>query len=140
EITKVYAEGRELLAPHRGRKLITFHDAWGYFAKEVGVKIAAVVTPIPGVDGSLKHRMELEALVKSGEVSAIFVEPQYDPAVANQIAKATGAPTFVLDTAESTPKKLEDFSFLAIVRSNIAELKRALDLTAPKAATATAAK
>lgn len=139
ELEAVYSEGVAQLAPHKGRKLITFHDAWGYFAKETGVQIAAVVMPTPGVDGSLKHRTELENLIRSGEVSAIFVEPQYDPGVAKQISAATGAPTFVLDTAEATRKPLAEFRLVDVIRSNMQELKRALDQTGKKRVEAGAA-
>jgi len=129
ELEAVYAEGVAKLEPYRGRKLITFHDAWGYFAKETGVRIAAVITPVPGVDGSLKHRQELENLIRTGEVSAIFVEPQYDPSVAKQISAATGAPAFVLDTGETTSKELEEFRLVDMIRSNIDELARAMAMT-----------
>src|SRR5208283_414562 len=46
--------GTELL-PYKDRKIITFHEAFPYFAQEFGLKIAAVVEREPGSEPSAKE-------------------------------------------------------------------------------------
>jgi zinc/manganese transport system substrate-binding protein len=77
--------------PRNQRRLVTNHDAFGYFAKEYGF----TVMPIAGVSkndqpGS-KKVAELIAEIKQAKVKAIFSEDVANPKVIQEITRETGA-------------------------------------------------
>ncbi len=77
--------------PRDQRKLVTNHDAFGYFAKEYGF----TVYPIAGVSkndqpGS-KKVAALIAAIKAQGVKAIFSEDLENPKVIGEITRETGA-------------------------------------------------
>ena len=65
------------LAPYKGRSIITFHEAFPYFAREFGLKIAAVMEREPGSEPSAKELAETVDLIKKTGIAALFSEPQY---------------------------------------------------------------
>ena len=76
--------------PHDRRKLVTNHDAFGYFAKEFGF----TVYPIAGVSkndqpGS-KKVAGIVAAIRAQGVKAIFSESSENPKVIQQITRETG--------------------------------------------------
>jgi zinc/manganese transport system substrate-binding protein len=77
--------------PRDQRKLVTNHDAFGYFAKEYGF----TVMPIAGVSkndqpGSKKVAELIEEIKKAG-VKAVFSEDVANPKVIQEITRETGA-------------------------------------------------
>lgn len=87
------------LAPYKGTKIITFHEAFPYFAQEFGLEIAAVVEREPGSEPSAKDLADTVDLVKKAGVTYLFSEPQYPDSAAKAIAQETGAIVYVLDPA-----------------------------------------
>lgn len=77
--------------PRDKRKLVTNHDAFGYFARDYGF----TVMPISGVakndqPGS-KNVAELIAKIKATGVKAVFSEDVANPKVVQEITRETGA-------------------------------------------------
>ncbi len=111
------------LAPYKGRSIITFHEAFPYFAQEFDLKIAAVVEREPGSEPSAKELADTIELVKKNGIPALFSEPQYPDAAAGTIAKETGAKVYVLDPAVTGP---DDYgSYINIMENNLKVLKQA---------------
>ena len=109
------------LALYKGRSIITFHEAFPYFAQEFGFKIAAVVEREPGSEPSAKELADTIELVKKNDILALFSEPQYPAAAAGTIAKETGAKVYVLDPAVTGP---DDYNaYINIMENNLATLK-----------------
>jgi zinc transport system substrate-binding protein len=107
----------------RQRRFIAFHPAWVYFARRYGLEQAAVIERSPGREPSPK---ELTAIVETARrigARAIFAEPQFSPKAAEAIARESGARVLVLDPLGSS---LEDRSYLAMIRFNVAQLALAL--------------
>ncbi|MGE5197725.1 MAG: metal ABC transporter substrate-binding protein, partial [Deltaproteobacteria bacterium] len=77
------------LAPYRGRKIITFHEAFPYFAREFGLEIAAVVEREPGSSPSAKELADTIELIRKSRIKALFSEPQYPDIAAKTIARET---------------------------------------------------
>ena len=95
-----------------GKEIVTFHEAFPYFADEFGLIIAAVVEREPGTEPSPKELAEIIDKIKTLPVKVIFTEPQYSPAAAQTIANETGAKIYTLDpivTGEATPVALDDY-------------------------------
>jgi len=112
------------LAPYSGSKIITFHEAFPYFAREFGFKIVAVVEREPGSQPSAKEMAQTIRLVKDKGITALFSEPQYPSVAAYAIAEETGAKVYVLDPAVSGPDDYD--AYINIMENNLAVLKKAL--------------
>jgi ABC-type Zn uptake system ZnuABC Zn-binding protein ZnuA/ABC-type Mn2+/Zn2+ transport system permease subunit len=79
--------------PSAERKLVTDHDAFGYFAQRYGIKIVGAVIPslTTAAQPSAGDTAKLIALVRREHVRAIFPESSINPRLAQTVARATGA-------------------------------------------------
>ena len=111
------------LAAYKGRSIITFHEAFPYFAQEFDLKIAAVVEREPGSEPSAKELADTIELVKKNGIPVLFSEPQYPAAAAGTIAKETGAKVYVLDPAVTGPDDYD--AYIDIMKDNHKVLKHA---------------
>jgi ABC-type Zn uptake system ZnuABC Zn-binding protein ZnuA/ABC-type Mn2+/Zn2+ transport system permease subunit len=81
--------------PAADRKLVTDHDAFGYFARRYGIKVVGAVIPSQTTQAqpSAKDVSELVDLIEREGVRAIFPESSLSGRVADAIARQTGAST-----------------------------------------------
>ena len=110
------------------REIITFHEAFPYFASEFHLEIVGVVEREPGSEpsaGELAHTIQL---VRKSHVKALFVEPQYPAKSAEIIQRETGVPVSILDPAVTGPKEPAQArdSYLRAMESNLKTLAKAL--------------
>jgi zinc/manganese transport system substrate-binding protein len=79
--------------PASRRKLVTDHDAFGYFARRYGIEVVGAVIPSQATQAqpSAKDLSELARTVEDEGVSAIFPESTLSPKLAEAIARQTGA-------------------------------------------------
>jgi ABC-type Zn uptake system ZnuABC Zn-binding protein ZnuA/ABC-type Mn2+/Zn2+ transport system permease subunit len=79
--------------PRPRRKLVTDHDAFGYFAKRYGIDVVGAVIPSQTTQAqpSAKDLHELVGLIEREGVEAVFPESSVSPKVAEAIARQTGA-------------------------------------------------
>ena len=73
------------------RRLVTFHDAFPYFAREYGLEIVGVAVEAPGQDPSAAEIAALIEAIKAAHVKAIFSEEQFPTQLVDQLAASTGA-------------------------------------------------
>jgi len=107
------------------RDLITFHEAFPYFAREFGLRVVGVIEREPGSEPSAGELADSIALVRRTGVRALFAEPQYSPRAIETIARATGVPVRTLDPVVSGPD--EDDAYLRLMRANLIVLKAGLE-------------
>ncbi len=109
------------------RDIVTFHEAFPYFAKEFNLNIVSVVEREPGTEPSPR---ELEATVEQVRklpVKVIFTEPQYSRGAADTIARETGASVYALDpvvTGDADDSAKD--AYLHAMERNASVLKTAL--------------
>ena len=99
------------MLPHK--EIVTFHEAFPYFAAEFGLKIVAVIEREPGTEPTPQELAETIEKINALPVKVIFTEPQYSPKAAETIARETGAQIFTLDpivTGEAKPENLLDYT------------------------------
>ena len=111
--------------PHKD--IVTFHEAFPYFAEEFGLHILGVIEREPGADPTPAELETTIEQVKALPVKVLFAEPQYSPAAAETIARETGAKLYSLDpvvTGEATPDAKD--AYLEAMRKNMETLKEAL--------------
>jgi ABC-type Zn uptake system ZnuABC Zn-binding protein ZnuA len=75
------------------RKLVTDHDAFGYFARRYGIDVVGAVIPSQTTQAqpSAGDLAALTAVIERERVKAIFPESSVSPKLATAIARATGA-------------------------------------------------
>ncbi len=78
--------------PAGNRKVVTNHDAFGYFFARYGLEFVGAVFPVSSKEGqvSAKELAALADLIKSTGVKAVFAEEEVDPKVARELARDTG--------------------------------------------------
>jgi ABC-type Zn uptake system ZnuABC Zn-binding protein ZnuA/ABC-type Mn2+/Zn2+ transport system permease subunit len=78
--------------PASQRKLVTDHDAFGYFANRYGLAVVGAVIPSQTTQAqpSAKDLSELADTIEAEKVKAIFPESSLSPKVADAIANQTG--------------------------------------------------
>ena len=118
------AELSAMLSPVAGEKIITFHEAFPYFANAYGIEIAGVIEHEPGEEPGTREIAQTCDLVTSLGIRALFVEPQYPQKAAETIARETGAGIFTLDPVVSGDGTKE--SYETIMRENARVLLEAL--------------
>lgn len=114
----------DALEDAKSRNIVTFHEAFPYFAKEFGLNIVAVVEREPGSEPSAREMAETIETVRRAGVTALFAEPQYPVKAAEAIARETGARVYMLDPAVTGP--MEPDAYLRIMERNLEVLKHAL--------------
>lgn len=85
------------LQKFEGESIITFHNAFPYFAKEFGINVLGVVNHEPGEEPSAKEILKIVNKIKQNGIKAIFTEPQYPDSAAKTISKETGVQIYTLD-------------------------------------------
>jgi ABC-type Zn uptake system ZnuABC Zn-binding protein ZnuA len=76
--------------PAANRKLVSYHDAFPYFAAAYGLTIVGTVVPAPGQDPSAGQVVALIDAIRASGVKAIFSEAQFNPKVEQQLAAEAG--------------------------------------------------
>jgi zinc/manganese transport system substrate-binding protein len=85
--------------PQADRKLVAFHDALPYYAREYGLTIVGVVVDAPGQDPSAGEIADLIDAIGAADVRLILSEVQFPDTLVRQIAGETGA-TVVSDLVD----------------------------------------
>jgi zinc/manganese transport system substrate-binding protein len=113
--------------PAERRKIITTHDAFGYFGAAYGIAFIAPQGVSTESEPSAKDVARIIAQIRAQKIPAVFLENVSDPRLLNQIARETGAKiggTLYSDalTDSSGPAP----TYVDMVRHNVRELAAAL--------------
>jgi zinc transport system substrate-binding protein len=79
-----------MLEPVKGAPLVTYHDAFGYFADHYGLDFAGSVALGDAATPGAARLAGLRGKLEAGGVVCLFPEAQHDPALALQLAEGTG--------------------------------------------------
>lgn len=123
-------EVREAVAqiPADRRKVISTHDAFGYFAAEYGIQFVAPLGVSTETEPSARDIAVIIGQIKAQKIPAVFLENISDDRLIRRIAAETGAKvggTLISDglTGEKGPAP----TYIDMVRHNIKALTSALD-------------
>jgi len=129
-----YAAGMNKLAGELsalGKKLannriVTQHGVFDYLARDMGLKIVAVVQTEGGREPSAAELIEIVGTVKREKAGAVFTEPQYSARIGQTIARETGVPSAVLDPTATGPNDAPLDYYETVMRRNLATLASVL--------------
>jgi zinc/manganese transport system substrate-binding protein len=131
-LTKLEAldhEVRETVAriPPDRRKVISTHDAFGYFAAAYDVTFVAPEGVSTETEPSARDIATIIAQIKKERIPAVFLENVSDPRIMRQIASETGAAIGgTLYSDSLTNEKGEAPTYIAMVQHNISIIASAL--------------
>lgn len=106
------------------RNIVTFHEAFPYFAQEFNLHIVGVIEREPGSEPSAKELSDTIEQIKTLGVKALFSEPQYPATAAEAISKETGASVYKLDPAVTGDMDAD--AYIRVMEKNLAVLKEAM--------------
>lgn len=86
-----YAKAKIAAVPKEKRKVLTSHDAFGYFGKEYDVTFLSPLGVSTETEASAADVAKLIKQIKRENVKVYFFENSNDPRLVKQIASATGA-------------------------------------------------
>lgn len=69
---------RDILAPYRGTKILTYHKTWTYFIDWAGFQEAGTIEPKPGIPPSPRYVAYITKLARSSDIKLVISSP-YDP-------------------------------------------------------------
>jgi len=85
-----WARERIAAVPAERRKVVSFHDAFPYFAAAYGLEIVGTVIDAPGQDPSAGEIAGLIDDIRASGATALFGEAQFNPELARTIAEEAG--------------------------------------------------
>ncbi len=107
------------------KDIVTFHEAFPYFANEFGLNIVSVVEREPGTEPSAGELAESIDTIKETNCKVLFAEPQYSQKAAESIANQTGAEVYLLDPVVTGEKNAPADSYIKAMDENLKVLVEA---------------
>lgn len=116
DLDAVDARIARALAPLKGKDLLVFHPAFGYFADAYGLRQVAV--EIEGKEPGARALATLIDRARASGAKVIFVQPQFSPKSAEAVARAIGGAVVPMDPLAQ--------DYLANLEAMAAKVRRAL--------------
>jgi manganese/iron transport system substrate-binding protein len=112
--------------PLQQRTMIVFHNAWQYYNDRFGIRTVGVIELAPGQEPNPSYIGTLVDLARKYHVRAVFSEPEYNPKIAQTLAKSAGIRTVsdLYDDSISNNPKVHDY--ISMLRYDTNEIVQAL--------------
>jgi len=114
QLEDLFNQGQAKLSTLTDKRLITFHEAFAYFAQDFGLEIAATIEPFPGKEPTAQYLAQVSAIIDKYHIKALFKEPQLSSVVLEGLARDKGIAILTLDPEGGTAN-----SFIQMMRNNI---------------------
>jgi zinc transport system substrate-binding protein len=116
-------ELRSGLASCRSDDLVTGHVAFAYLAQRYGLRQEGIAGLSPDAEPDAATLRDLAAYVREHGVTTVYTETLASPALADTLARETGATVAVLDPVEGITSASRGNDYLQVMRSNLATLR-----------------
>jgi ABC-type Zn uptake system ZnuABC Zn-binding protein ZnuA len=100
---------REMLAPHRGAHVVSYHDSWPYFYRAYGLIELGVIEDRPGVPPTPQHLANLVRQMKEQSARVVVLESWYPPDTAAAVARLAGARLVVVPQSPGAVPGTEEY-------------------------------
>lgn len=120
-----YIAERAATIPEDRRKLVTFHDAFPYFAEAYGFELVGVVVRNPDAEPSSREVAGVVREIEEENVPAIFTEPQFNAGLADTIAREADVEVYELYSDTLTEEEAGG-TYVDMMRTNIDRITEAL--------------
>ncbi len=112
--------------PAGNRKLVTFHDAFPYFARHFGFELVGVILRNVGQDPTAAELADLVATVRAAQVKAVFSEAQFNPKLARTLADEAGISQVVTTIYNDALGPAPADTYLGMMSWNVDQIVMAL--------------
>jgi zinc/manganese transport system substrate-binding protein/manganese/iron transport system substrate-binding protein len=112
--------------PTSDRKLVTFHDAFPYFAAHYGFEVIGVILANVGQEPSAADLAALVQKVKAAHVKAVFSEAQFSPKLVQTLAQEAGVTSVVTTLYNDTVGPPPYDTYLKMMAWNVDQIVRSL--------------
>jgi ABC-type Zn uptake system ZnuABC Zn-binding protein ZnuA len=112
--------------PAASRKLVTFHDAFPYFARHFGFELVGVVLANVGQEPTAADLAALVQKVRAAGVKAVFSEAQFNPKLAQTLADEAGIKQVVTTLYNDALGPAPADSYPGMMRWNVDKIVEAL--------------
>lgn len=100
----------------QNKELVTFHNAFAYFADDLGLEVIASIEEFPGKEPTAAYLKSVGELIQEENIKVLFKEPQLSDAVIKPLAEDYGAQVLTLDPIGGIDGRE---SYLSMMRYNI---------------------
>lgn len=122
-LTRLDADLKAALGAFHDQPILTYHDAFPYFARRYGLRIAGVLEETPEVPPSARHLAALANIIRTEKVSVIFSEHGSSPRLPQMMGRDYHMQVAILNTLETGDLKPEAYE--VGMRQNLQTLKDA---------------
>jgi ABC-type Zn uptake system ZnuABC Zn-binding protein ZnuA len=112
--------------PAANRKLVTFHDAFPYFARHYGFELVGVILANVGQEPTAGELADLVEKVKATGVKAVFSEAQSSPKLAETLAQEAGVTKVVTTLYNDALGPAPADTYIGMMRWNVDQIVAAL--------------
>lgn len=123
------ADFEQGLATCRTRTIVTSHAAFHYLAAQYDLTQEPIAGIDPSNEPSPSQLADITDLVREQGITTIFTEELVSPAIADTIARETGATTATLDPIEGLSDDTKDETYVTLMEKNLATLTKANSCT-----------
>ncbi len=108
-------------------RVVTQHGVFDYLARDMGLKVVAVVQEHAGQEPSAAEMLNIVKTIRHEKAKAIFTEPQYPQKIGQTIAKEAGIAAETLDPVATGPENASLDYYETVMRKNLNILKKILN-------------
>ncbi len=94
ECERKFSGWQTTMKPLAGRKIITYHSSWAYFANAFQLSIIEHIEPFPGIPPTGNHLAQLVDVIKKENVALILQEPYFPDDAPKFLNRQTGIKIF----------------------------------------------
>ncbi|MDQ8735579.1 metal ABC transporter solute-binding protein, Zn/Mn family [Paenibacillus sp. LHD-38] len=128
KLEAIDAEYTAKLAQITNKNIVTSHQAFGYLARDYGLKQVSIMGLSPDAEPRAQDLLEISKFVKANDVKYIFFEELVSDQLAKTLANEADVETMVLNPLEGlTPDQDKDGeTYLTLMERNLQNLVQAL--------------
>ncbi|MBI5097887.1 MAG: zinc ABC transporter substrate-binding protein [Nitrospirae bacterium] len=114
----------EITGSLKRKEFVSLHSAFLYFARDYGLRQAAVIQEFPETEPTPRHITDVMNAIRTNNIRVIFSEPGVPQKVVETLAKDLNLQVYNLDTLETGAFYPEWYE--AMMRANLEVLKMAM--------------
>lgn len=114
----------ERMAPHKGTKIIAYHNEWPYFERRFGLHIVDFLEPKPGIPPTPSQLAKVINEMKRQQIKLIITSPYFTVESAELVARNTGGVVVILATSVGAEEHIT--TYFDLFEDNITRVVRAL--------------
>ena len=97
----------KVMRPHKGKKIVVYHQEFNYLADRFGLEIAGSVEQRMGIAPAPAWINKTVTLIKEQKIPVVLVSPWSNVGIARRVAEESGARLLILPVQTGSGEKTE---------------------------------